>query len=232
MILSTLEVRWFFPGSVAETGPGVEAWFRTRPIEGNGGRPAPVAWAPPPPAWRQDRYLLVPGHDDMGIKWREGRLEIKGRDAALGCTVFAPGIEGLPERWLKWAYADAAIERRFLGLFRGAASEGVVLVEKRRLQRYLRLDPALGPVEVGRDAPRQRGINLELAQIRVPRAPNEAHWSLAFEAFPGDPNMPEPFAQVVAGFLEGCPALPLSLARSMAYPRWLLDFDQPARPSA
>ena len=43
--------------------------------------------------------------------------------------------------------------------------------------------------------------------------------------------MAEPFAQVVAGFLDGCPALPLAAERSMAYPRWLLDLDRPAATS-
>jgi hypothetical protein len=229
LALSTFEARWFFPGPLEETGPGVEAWFRTRAI-GSGG-PATIAWAPAPPGWRQDRYLVVPGHDDMGIKWRDGRLEIKGREAALGHTVFAPGLEGMCERWLKWSYAGAAIERRFLGLFQGGVAEGVVLVEKRRLQRHLRLHPALGPVEVGGDAPRQRGVNLELAQIRMPGSRIESHWSLAFEAFPGDQHMAESFPQVVAGFLDGCPALPLAAERSMAYPRWLLDLDRPAATS-
>jgi hypothetical protein len=232
LALSTLEVRWFVSGPVEETGRGVEAWFRTRPIDGDRGRRAPIEWTPAPPAWRRDRYLVIPGHDDMGIKWREGRLEIKGREAALGHRVLAPGIEGVCERWVKWSYAGASIERRFLELFRGGAAQGIVLVEKRRLQRCIRLDPGLGPIEVGRDAPRQRGINIELAQIRAGGSPHEAHWSLAFEAFPGDPQMPEPFAQVVAGFLEGCPALRLAAERSMAYPRWLLDLDRTAPPPA
>jgi hypothetical protein len=142
--------------------------------------------------------------------------------------VLAPGIEGVCERWVKWSYAGASIERRFLELFRGGAAQGIVLVEKRRLQRCIRLDPGLGPIEVGRDAPRQRGINIELAQIRAGGSPHEAHWSLAFEAFPGDPQMPEPFTAIVARFLAGCPALPLAAERSMAYPRWLLELGPPA----
>jgi hypothetical protein len=230
LVVTTLEVRWFVPGSVAEHA-GIESWFRTRPIADGSGGPAAIDWDPAPPAWRQDRYLVVPGHDDMGIKWRDGRLEIKGREAALGHTAFAPGTEGMCERWLKWSYAGAAIEQRFLGLFQGGAAEGVVLVEKRRLQRHLRLDPALGPVEVGSGARRERGVNLELAQIRMPGSRIESHWSLAFEAFPGDLQMPEPFAQIVAGFLDGCPVLPLSAERSMAYPRWLRDLDRPAATS-
>jgi hypothetical protein len=205
----------------------MEVWFRTRPRYG-GGEPPPLAWEPAPPAWRGDRYLMIAGHDDVGIKWREGRLEIKGREASSGYRAFAPGIEGLCERWIKWSYAGNPIAQRFLELSRGA-SDGIVLVEKRRLQRCIRLEPLGGAVEVGRDALRQRGANVELARVRIPGSRIESHWSLAFEAFPGDQQMPEPFAQLVAGFLEGCPALPLSVEHSMSYPRWLLDFAPPAR---
>jgi hypothetical protein len=222
---STLEVRWFRPGSLAESGSSVEAWFRSRPGYGRG-EPGPIVWAPAPPAWRQDYYLLVPGHDDMGIKWREGRLEIKGRQAAQGHRVFAPGIEGQSEHWLKWSYAGAPIERRFGGLFRARAAPGVITVEKRRLQRYLRLYMSGAVVEVGPGDQRERGIDVELAQVRIAGTPSELYWTLAFEAFPGDAETSGRFAQVVRCFLEGCSALPLSADRSMSYPRWLLDFDQ------
>jgi hypothetical protein len=162
----------------------------------------------------------------MGIKWRDGRLEIKGREAALGRTVFAPGIEGICERWLKWSYAGAAIEQRLLGLFRDPGAHGIALVEKRRLQRLFALDVAGDAAEVDGSEPRTRGVNIELAQIRLAEGP--AYWSLAFEAFPGDTGMTEPFSRTVAQLLKGCPALPLAAERSMAYPRWLRDFDRPA----
>jgi hypothetical protein len=168
---------------------------------------------------------VVPGHDDMGIKWREGRLEIKGRAADLGDRTFAQAIEGRYEHWLKWTYAGAATERRFGGLFRDDVAHGVVTVEKRRLQCYLRLDPS-GVVEVGLNDPRERGANIELAQIRIPGSSDQQHWSLAFEAFPADDQTSERFAPVVRRFLEGFPALPLTADRSMSYPRWLLSFDQ------
>jgi hypothetical protein len=226
---STLEVRWFCPGALAQSGSGVEAWFRRRPRYSGSDDPAPIAWVPAPPAWRRDRYLLVPGHDDMGLKWREGRLEVKGREAALGHQVFAAGIEGRCERWLKWSYAGAAIERRFGGLFRDRAANGVVTVKKRRLQRHLRLDPS-GVVEVGPNDPRERGIDVELTQVRVAGSPHELHWSLAFEGFPSDDQTSERFAPVVGRFLEGCPALPLTADRSMSYPRWLARLDNARLP--
>lgn len=225
---STLEVRWFLAGPLAESGSAMEAWFRSRRRYGAGDRPVPIGWQPAPPAWRHDRYLLVPGQDEIGFKWREGRLEIKGRKAPLGHRAFAPGVEGVCEHWVKWSYAGAAIERRFCGLFQDGVAPGVVTVEKRLLQRHLRLDCS-GAVEVAADDPRERGIDVELAHIRVAGPPGSRsglHWSLAFEAFPSE-QVAEELVPVVARFLEDCPALPLSAERSMSYPHWLQAFDQP-----
>jgi hypothetical protein len=222
---STLEVRWFCPGPLADTGPGVEEWFRTKPRLGGGGKPLPIEWAPAAPAWRQDRYLLLPDYDEISIKWREGRLEIKGREIAFGQIVFAGSIEGRVERWIKWSYAGEAIERLFLGLFQGNAAAGVAAVAKRRLQRCLWIDRTLGPVEVSPDQPRPRGIDIELVQIRMAEPQSASYWSLAFEAFPGDQQMAELFERTVVEFLKDCPALPLSADRAMSYPRWLLEVD-------
>ena len=223
MAWSTLEVRWFFPGPLEESGSGMEAWFRTRPRYCGSGQPASIRWQPAPPAWRQDRYLLVPGSSDMGIKWRERRLEIKGRTSASGAQMLAPGIAGVREGWLKWSYAGEAIERRFSDLFANGSAQRPVTVEKRRLQRHLKFDPAGVVTEVRLDDRREHGINIELAEIRVPGAVCHLHWSLGFEAFPSD-QVSESVAQVVARFLADCPALPLSAERSMSYPCWLLAF--------
>jgi hypothetical protein len=184
-----------------------------------------MRWDPAPPAWRQDRYLLVPGNDDMGIKWREGRLEIKGRTSAGGPRVIAPGIAGVCDHWLKWSYAGEPVEQRFSDLFGNDTAPGVVMLEKRRLQRHLDIDPEGAVTEVGIQDRRERGINVELAQIRLPGPSSDLHWTLAFEAFPSD-QVFEWFAPVVASFLADCPALPLSAHRSMSYPCWLLGFDR------
>jgi hypothetical protein len=236
LALATIEVRWFFQGPLS-AAPDVEPWFMTRP----GGDAAPAGWEPAPPAWREDRYLPVPDADDIGIKWREGRLEIKGRIADLGPCAFAPDIEGRCERWIKWSSAGEFVSQRFLGLFEGRAAAGIILVEKRRLQWLFKLGEGGETTAVNGSEPRVCGLNLELARIRV-GGRGEEHWSLAFEAFPGDTTIDVPFMQAVARLLEGCPALPLSAARSMAYPRRLrqvegasgvaADRESDARPDA
>jgi hypothetical protein len=203
--LSTLEVRWFFAGPLEETGPGIEEWFRTRPRLDGSGTPPPLTWAPAPPAWRQDRYLLVPDCNDMGIKWREGRLEIKGRASALGERRFAPGIEGVCERWIKWSYGGDRVAQRFSRLFQDGA---IVPVEKRRLQRLCRFVDAGEATEIAPDQPRERGLNVELARIRLPGR-GAAHWSLAFEAFPDDEATAGRVAPTVVRILNDRPPVPL-----------------------
>jgi hypothetical protein len=219
--LATIEVRWFFEGALEDTGRGVAAWFEAKAPPSRG-QPAPMAWDPRSPAWRQDRYLLIPGHDDMGIKWREGRLEIKGREADLGTRVFAPAIEGRCERWLKWSYAGDRIAARIRPLFQGEGdAAATLLVEKRRRRRLLRVDDQGETMAVAPDEPRRRGVDVELTRIGLP-ARGEEHWSLAFEAFPGDRDMAAALVPIVARFLEDYPALPLAEDRSMGYPRWLV----------
>jgi hypothetical protein len=223
--LCTQEVRWFFDGALARTGPGVKAWFRRREPLGVEGRTGQLGWLPSSPAWRDDRYLLVPGANDMGIKWREGQLQLKGRTAMPAPRRFAERIEGVVEGWVKWSYAGKSVAQRFAPHFATQAgpARGVVLVEKRRIQRTIRLDPAGAAVEVPAGEPCERALSIELVRIRL--AGREYHWSIGVEATPGDAVMEDLFNAVVARFLEGCPALPLSLAQSMSYPACLAALD-------
>lgn len=200
MPLITCEMRWFFEGAL----PGeVERWFE------RGKEPAPSAW-------REDRYLILPGVADMGVKWREGRLEIKGRLAVLGGHAPAADIEGVTERWSKWPYAGKAIEDRF----RRCSKNGTITVRKRRSQRHFLLEACAR--EVARRVVDQRGFALELTRLRIG---DDRHWTLGIEAAPDDPPMAADLVGALPQVLEGLPVA-LPRARSMSYPQWL------ARPQA
>lgn len=129
------EVRWIIDGSLGTTGRDVEAWFRESRSSAKDGEGQPAEW----PRWRSDRYLMVPRADDMGIKWREGQLQIKGREGAVGLQQFVSGIEGSTERWVKWSYQGKDIDRWFKGWFprKIGAALGVIQVDKQRIQRRL-----------------------------------------------------------------------------------------------
>jgi hypothetical protein len=197
MPLVTLEMRWLLEGPL----PGKALrWFENDP--------QPIAPLP-----REDRYLVLPGVTDMGIKRREGRIEIKGRTAALGSHTVAPDIEGCAERWCKWTYDAASIAA---GWFEG---RDAIVVGKSRMQRHYLLEPGgLAQASAKRDLPR-RGFSLELTRIHLPSGGGE-HWSLGIEAAPDDPTMLTDLLGAMRGVLREFPtALPRS--RSLSYPEWL-----------
>lgn len=221
------EVRWFFDSALDIEGE-VAAWFfKDRAPYGDKGVKGELEW---PGKWRDDRYLIIPGSADMGLKWREGQLQIKGRESSLGIQRFGDGIEGHTERWIKWSYQGDPIDRRFKDWFPPelGAAPGVVLVEKKRVQRRIRLNPVEGASEVPAGKPidcagADRALDVELARICIDGSQEDTHWSLGFEAFPTGAAMHEEFTDVVAAFLEEFPALPLGKEQSKSYPAWLLE---------
>jgi hypothetical protein len=205
MPLITCEMRWFLRGALP---PQVERWF-----EGDGARTAPV--------WREDRYVLS-GLADMGIKQREGRVEVKGRTAKLGAHVLAPDIEGSAERWCKWSYDAAAIADGFRGCLQGCET---LVIAKGRVQRHFLLHPGgLTEGAAQRDLAR-RGFSVELTQIRVPSAGD--HWSLGIEAAPDDAALLGDLLRALGEVLRGFP-LPLPRTRARSYPQWLARLQRDA----
>ena len=206
MPLITCEMRWILDGALPAE---VERWFHR---DG----------APAAPAWREDRYLILPGAADMGIKERQGRLEIKGRLAELGSYALAPGIEGAAERWCKWSY-DGAVAARL----RALQDQDAVVVGKRRAQRHFLLTPGGAAEEAAQRDLARRGFSVELTEIRLA---GHDHWSLGIEAAPDDDALLGDLLAALAGLVQGFPR-PLPRARSRSYPKWLSDPDGAARPA-
>jgi hypothetical protein len=129
-----------------------------------------------------------PGSEDLGIKWREGELQIKGRTAMLGTQAF--GIQhGRVERWVKCSYAKMPNE--FQKLFAEGTELPRVSVRKTRALRKLHLDIVLGTAqEVDAKTFVDRGLGCELTELEVS---GKQFCSLGFEAFPDDAAMHEAF---------------------------------------
>ena len=193
MPYDTLEVRWFFDGSLAEAAPEVEAWFSRVTPHGIEGNRHSFSW---PAAWRRDRYLTLAGAEDMGVKLREGRLEIKGRVDTFGAERFADRVQGVTERWMKWSHAIGT---------RPDDAMSVVLVEKQRILRRVSLaGGTLVEIPSGQSTP-DPAVDFELTRIRFAGSPTETHWSIAFEAFPYGLDLRRPFSRIVGGLLSGWP---------------------------
>ena len=85
--LLTCEVRWFDQGGIPAD---LHAWFDALGEQ---------EIQPP----RTDLYLA--GLDaSVGIKLRQGLLEIKPRQADLGERMFLPGVIGRAATWAKWSF--------------------------------------------------------------------------------------------------------------------------------
>jgi len=210
MAFETLEVRWFFDGALTQLASEVEVWFRTAPSFGAVKMGEPLDWSK---NWRHDRYALVPGANDMGMKMREGRLEIKGRIECFGLECFTEHVQGLTERWAKWSYdVEVGAENGVVNwlVTRQSGANKPVSVDKRRILRRSNLKA---------DAV----VDFELTRIRLNSVQAETHWSVAFEASPYRPTLRDPFSYIVGEVMRSWPLGPLSPETSMSYPAWLLQ---------
>jgi hypothetical protein len=211
MHLSSLEVRWFWSGELKNHAGLTSGFERFSPVTKRSDVQA-VQWSKP----REDVYLVIPSAHDLGIKWREGELQTKGRRALLGEMLFG-GIKGVVEQWTKWTHEWPAVDMSFKPLF-SSDTKTAITVWKRRALRKVRLDPFGESQEVPDAEHIDRGVNCELTDLKVN---GTLYCSLAFEAFPDDSEMPEQFTRLVTGFVGGFDALTFVSAESKSYPAWL-----------
>ncbi len=214
---SSHEVRWFFDGTSDQHEP-LRRWFEMV---------VPFARNPDvgPPIWQgrlddqPDIYLIMPGSIDMGIKWREGELQIKGRVAALGTQIFGGRHQGNVERWIKWSYPNMPAAYKNLFLTGHEQDLRTIAVKKVRALRKIRISTITGqPEEVGSTARIDRGLGIELTDLQIE---GNAYCSLAVEAFPDDSAMSGAFTEVVGAFLDDLTGIDLVAAHSKSYPSWL-----------
>ena len=155
----------------------------------------------------------------MGIKWREGALQIKGRTASLGTQVFCGRHRGHVEHWAKWSYPD--MPPAYKNLFLSGQEQDLltVAVKKVRALRKIRVDTISGrPEEVEATALIDRALVIELTDLQIQ---GNSYCSLAVEAFPDDSAMHSAFGGAVEAFLSDLTDIELDAAHSGSYPSWL-----------
>lgn len=216
------EIRWFFPGPIpAETW----AWFKLLP-----GDKANAAYP------RQDIYLIIPDQEELGLKVREGRFEIKFRDG--------PGIErklsvgktvGILENWTKqiWDYHESISE--MVAPFKGGPRVRIVKSRNQRKYEFLENNP-LVPITVD-DKP-HLSVAIEMVELYSEKVVTEKdkngeiiqrkgpamrHWTLACEAI-GTPNqIDQVFDEGASKLLESYEGPVLTAEFSHGYPRFAIE---------
>jgi hypothetical protein len=200
----TVEVRWFGRGPVPAE---VQRWFARCPG-------AAAAQMP-----RVDTYLRATG-DALGIKLREGRLEIKPRRGELGVVQLHPGVAARVERWVKWAFPLAADGGDALDAVRGSPA-WVDVRKARALRAYtLAADGTVEAVPAGHLTP--QACTLELTRVG---AGEGVWWTLGFESFGDDARSRERFFRVVEQVLHSAEPPRLRAADSCGYAAWLGRLD-------
>lgn len=185
LMLTSSELRWFKCGKLPDP---ISKWFQQDDLEGQ----------LQPPEEREDVYLYSPGIEYLGLKLRQGRLEIKWRKAELGVRGFGDRVEGKVEKWGKWLCEDSTGESFQLTDVVGKKSW--VSVKKARSQRLY------------------ENCTLELTQLNVR---GNDWWSLAFEATSDDDSLMDKLEAVANLVFKTYNGSELQAQDSYAYPSWL-----------
>lgn len=204
----TVEVRWFREGSLPAE---VKSWFAVCPGKADG-------WES-----RVDSYLSL-NSGNIGIKLREGRLEIKQRSQKIGYLQFNKRMAGLVERWWKIGTDLSQLPTKDEPLFNDLSGWKAVRKE-RNLKLYrsedfgtdnTRLSPGDRPSIRENDL--ELGCTLEIAGIHFM---GQDWWSLAFEAF-GEPGAAYSLLlNVIKPLTYNQQSPKLKTSESYSYPRWL-----------
>lgn len=211
-MLTSAELRWFERGTLPAA---IAQWFQQDELGDH----------LTPPEERVDVYLYLPECEYMGIKLRQGRLEIKWRKAELGNMGFGDTVEGKAEKWGKWLCEDSTQES-FQPQDVGGEKLWVSVKKVRCLRRFawrpsqrryqVLVDEPIKAVPV--TASIDQGCNVELTQLGIN---GNNWWSLAFEAFGEDDCLIDNLQAVAGKVFKTYGGLKLQFQDSYAYPSWL-----------
>ncbi|MBA3965035.1 MAG: hypothetical protein H0X47_04560 [Nitrospirales bacterium] len=209
-IVTSAEVRWFFEGTLSQE---IDQWFSASDFVSK-------------LEIRDDSYLVFPQSISVGVKFRDGKLEIKSKVKSLGVRTYPSDVIGHVQVWDKWSYGDKESKSLLMQLQQMLTkyTKVWVTVKKERKLRKISMDQG-NPFEVAPESRPHNGCNFELTKIV---ANHMRYWSIGFEAF-GDPaKVEESLDKVVEHVLTNAsipisdaPKTILSANYSHSYPEWL-----------
>jgi hypothetical protein len=173
---------------------------------------------------RTDEYLLVPNCSTVGVKQRQGKLEVKAliagpRPFSLG------GVVGRVDQWVKWSFDPSEAIATQLEIELDQSGPWRRVVKKRHTQK-ISLDSG-GPVSVPPDQRPETGCNIELTVIDV-EATLRTWLTFGFEAFGPSARVMALLDEAVTHFfaVHGPPPVSLDGSDSLSYPAWLATLHQ------
>ena len=195
----TIEVRWFYPGTLPDD---VFDWF-----DGLG---EPLANADT----RTDIYLQS-SSPDMGIKLRQGNLEVKYRQAKLGSIALDRLAINQVEQWSKWICID---DLAGLTPTKVADKPGWLEVNKIRYQRLYQVNFDDNIQLIPITTPMANSTGIEVTQLQVA---GHTYWTIACEYFGDRIELVSEFLPLVKSLMFGFPGSIYPPSISCGYPEWL-----------
>jgi hypothetical protein len=163
-----------------------------------------------------DRYLRLANGGGLGIKVREGRLELKQRHGQPGILRLHQRVTGRVEHWRKWSFALAE-GGSTLDSMLVPPQAWIGVTKARLLRRYLvSSERRVVPTSTG-EYP-ERACDWELTQVHVG---GSAWWTVGFEAFGRGSTLPETLRLVAGQVLAAWEPPRLQAGDSFGYPEWL-----------
>jgi hypothetical protein len=160
----------------------------------------------------------MPDRNDLGIKLREGKVEIKHRTHQYGVLHFHPHAAGYVDAWRKWSFDLATFSADPKP--RSPWSDWWIGVRKERwLRRYL-VTEIRRVTEVPDGVMIENGCEWELSRIQT-EGVEGVWWSTAFEAFGEVSALKDILVEVVGKTFMDISGWEYCAEDSISYPKWL-----------
>ena len=182
-MLTSLEMRWFYAGKLPVA---TSNWFGQDALGGE----------MQPPEEREDIYLYSLGCEYLGIKLRQGRLEIKWRNAELGVVSWG-GVEGKLEKWGKWLCEDSTKES-----FRPEVLEGKSWINVKKVRSQRLYDDCA----------------IELTELNIK---GNDWWTIGFETVGTEASKRNQLQNLASKVFQSYVNLELTNNHSYGYAKWL-----------
>ena len=194
------EIRWFFKGDIPDE---IQKWFFSLD-ESNQYQPE-----------RIDHYLKIPDQKNLGIKLREGRIEIKKQKEEPSFLKINEKVSGYSDCWEKWSFELKETDK--LPVTDVKCNEWIEVRKKRNMYLFeivngicISRSPESGTIK--------NGCIAELTRISVH---DKLWWTLGLEAFGETDKMLKNLLIVCSHIFSGSDYPSFQSKNSISYPGWL-----------
>lgn len=168
-------------------------------------------------AERIDYYLHLPTDDSLGIKLREGRVEIKHRINHIGNITPGINVTGIAEKWQKWSFELKEANPILSNL--NIQNKWIPLSKTRILVNYgISEDNIIAQKE---KASYKNGCLTELTSLK---SSNEDWWTFGLEAYGEENRLHDNLVLLSHLILNDNSKVKFTQEDSFSYPGWLKLF--------